>query len=116
VVAAAAAIVGDNLGFWLTGRRGGRALIARNAWVERRAQRVLPRAEALIARYGGRAIFFGRFVSVLRETIAWVAGLAGMSAALALGRGARDWVWLAATVSVALPAEVALSRVYAQSF
>ena len=78
-VAAAAAIIGDNLGFWLIGRRGGRALIARYAWVERRTQRVLPRAESLIARYGGRAVFFGRFVSVLRETIAWVAGLAGMS-------------------------------------
>jgi membrane protein DedA with SNARE-associated domain len=78
-VAAAAAIVGDNLGFWLIGRRGGRALIARYAWVERRTRRLLPRAEALIERYGGRAVFFGRFVSVLRETIAWVAGLAGMS-------------------------------------
>jgi membrane protein DedA with SNARE-associated domain len=78
-VAAAAAIIGDNLGFWLIGRRGGRALIARYAWVERRTQRVLPRTEALVARYGGRAVFFGRFVSVLRETIAWVAGLAGMS-------------------------------------
>ena len=33
----------------------------------------------MVARYGGRAVFFGRFVSVLRETIAWVAGLAGMS-------------------------------------
>jgi membrane protein DedA with SNARE-associated domain len=41
VVAAAAAIVGDNLGFWLTGRRGGRALIARNAWVEGRADSFL---------------------------------------------------------------------------
>src|SRR5579862_7093357 len=53
-VAAAAAIIGDNLGFWLIGRRGGRALIARFPWVERRTQRVLPRAEALIVRYGGR--------------------------------------------------------------
>jgi membrane protein DedA with SNARE-associated domain len=78
-VAAAAAIIGDNLGFWLIGRRGGRALIARYAWVRRRTERVLPRAEALIARYGGRVVFFGRFVSVLRETIAWVAGLAEMS-------------------------------------
>jgi membrane protein DedA with SNARE-associated domain len=78
-VAAAAAIVGDNLGFWLIGRRGGRALIARYPWAERRMRHVLPRAEALMARYGGRAVFFGRFVSVLRETIAWVAGLAGMS-------------------------------------
>src|SRR5690349_10244825 len=78
-VAAAAAIAGDNLGFWLIGRRGGRALIARYAWIERRTRRILPRAERLIERYGGRAVFFGRFVSVLRETIAWVAGLAGMS-------------------------------------
>jgi membrane protein DedA with SNARE-associated domain len=41
-VAAAAAVLGDNLGFWLIGRRGGRALIARYAWVERRTRRVLP--------------------------------------------------------------------------
>ncbi len=78
-VAAAGAIIGDNLGFWLIGRRGGRALIARYPWIERRSERVLPRAEMLLERYGGRAVFFGRFVSVLRETIAWVAGLAGMS-------------------------------------
>jgi len=78
-IAAAGAIVGDNLGFWLVGRRGGRALIGRYRWAERRARLVLPRTEALIKRYGGRAVFFGRFVSVLRETIAWVAGLAGMS-------------------------------------
>lgn len=78
-VAAAGAIVGDNLGFWLIGRKGGRALLARSAWLERRTQYVLPRAEALIERYGGRAVFFGRFVSVLRETIAWVAGLGRMS-------------------------------------
>jgi membrane protein DedA with SNARE-associated domain len=78
-VATAGAIIGDNLGFWLIGRKGGRALLARSAWLERRTQHVLPRAEALIERYGGRAVFFGRFVSVLRETIAWVAGLARMS-------------------------------------
>ena len=78
-IAAAAAIIGDNLGFWLIGRHGGRALITRYAWVERRTRHALPRAEAVVERYGGRAVFFGRFVSVLRETVAWVAGLAGMS-------------------------------------
>src|SRR5262249_61866591 len=72
-VAAAAAIIGDNLGFWLIGRRGGRALIARYAWVERRTQHALPRAEALIARYGGPAVLFGRLVSLLRRAIGWVA-------------------------------------------
>jgi membrane protein DedA with SNARE-associated domain len=78
-VAALAAIVGDNLGFWLIGRRGGHALIVRYAWVERRTRRSIARAHALVDRYGGRAVFFGRFISVVRETIAWVAGLAGMS-------------------------------------
>jgi membrane protein DedA with SNARE-associated domain len=78
-VAAAAAIIGDNLGFWLIGRRGGHALIVRYAWVRRRSEHVLPRAEALIARYRGRAVFFGRYVSLFRETIAWVGGLVGMS-------------------------------------
>jgi membrane protein DedA with SNARE-associated domain len=79
VVAAVAATVGDNLGFWLIGRRGGRALLARFPRLERRAERLLPRTQSLIDRYGGRAVFFGRFVAVLRETVAWVAGLAGMS-------------------------------------
>jgi membrane protein DedA with SNARE-associated domain len=78
-IAAAGAIGGDNLGFWLIGRHGGRALITRYAWVERRTQHALPRTEAVVARYGGRAVSFGRFVSVLGETIAWVAGLAGIS-------------------------------------
>src|SRR5919108_2438659 len=50
-VAAAAAIVGDNLGYWIIGRRGGRALLARWAWLERRTEHVLPRTESLIERY-----------------------------------------------------------------
>jgi membrane protein DedA with SNARE-associated domain len=29
-------------------------------------------------RYGGRTVFFGRFVSILRYTVAWVAGLSRM--------------------------------------
>jgi membrane protein DedA with SNARE-associated domain len=45
-VAAVAAIVGDNLGFWLIGRRGGHALIARYAWIERRTRRGIVRARA----------------------------------------------------------------------
>src|SRR5207248_6321053 len=34
-VAAAAAILGDNLGYWLIGRLGGRALFRRWAWLNR---------------------------------------------------------------------------------
>jgi membrane protein DedA with SNARE-associated domain len=77
-VTAAAAIVGDNLGYWLIGRWGGRALFERWGWLSRYSQRVLPRAEELIAKHGGKTVFFGRFVAVLRYTAAWVAGLGRM--------------------------------------
>ena len=77
-VAAAAAIVGDNLGYWLIGRWGGRALFRRNKWLRGYADRVLPRAELLMQRHGGKTVFFGRFVAILRFTAAWVAGLGRM--------------------------------------
>jgi membrane protein DedA with SNARE-associated domain len=77
-VAAAGAIVGDNLGYWLIGRLGGRALFRRWGWLNQYSDRVLPRAESLMKRHGGKTVFFGRFVSVLRYTVAWVAGLSRM--------------------------------------
>ncbi|HEY1370473.1 MAG TPA: DedA family protein [Gaiellaceae bacterium] len=77
-VAAAAAIVGDNLGYWLIGRWGGRALFQRWRWLERYSERVLPRAERLMERHGGKMVFFGRFIAVLRYTAAWIAGLGRM--------------------------------------
>ena len=78
-VAAAGAIVGDNLGYWLIGRLGGRALFRRWGWLNKYSDRVLPRAESLMARHGGKTVFFGRFVSILRYTVAWVAGLSRMT-------------------------------------
>ena len=78
VAAAAGAIVGDNLGYWLIGRLGGRALFRRWRWLSRYSDRVLPRAEALMDRHGGKTVFLGRFVSILRYTVAWIAGLSRM--------------------------------------
>ncbi|MEP6892658.1 MAG: VTT domain-containing protein, partial [Gaiellaceae bacterium] len=43
------------------------------------ADRVLPRAERIMERHGGKTVFFGRFISVLRYTVAWIAGLAHMN-------------------------------------
>ena len=77
-VAAAGAIVGDNLGYWIIGRWGGRALFRRWGWLRRYSDRVLPRAEELMAKHGGKTVFFGRFITVLRYTAAWVAGLGRM--------------------------------------
>jgi membrane protein DedA with SNARE-associated domain len=77
-LAAAGAIVGDNLGYWLLGRVGGRALFQRWRWLRRYSERVLPAAERLMERHGGKTVFFGRFITILRYTAAWVAGLGRM--------------------------------------
>jgi membrane protein DedA with SNARE-associated domain len=73
VVAAAAAIIGDNVGYWI-GREGGRRLLRRFPRVER----VLPPAERFFDRHGGKAVFLGRFFGGLRVTAAWIAGISRM--------------------------------------
>ncbi|HET8892902.1 MAG TPA: DedA family protein, partial [Gaiellaceae bacterium] len=78
VVAAAGAIIGDNLGYWLIGRLGGRALFERWGWLRRYSERVLPAVEGIMERHGGKTVFFGRFIAILRFTAAWVAGLGRM--------------------------------------
>jgi membrane protein DedA with SNARE-associated domain len=77
VVASAAAIIGDNGGYWL-GRKGGRQLLERWSLVNKHAKKVLPRAERLFAKHGGKTVFFGRFIAVLRITAAWMAGISHM--------------------------------------
>jgi membrane protein DedA with SNARE-associated domain len=77
-VAAAGAIVGDNLGYEFIGRRGGRNLLERWGPLRRFSERYLPPTERLMKKHGDKVVFFGRFVTVLRYTAAWVAGIAGM--------------------------------------
>ena len=77
-VAAAGAIVGDNLGYWLIGRLGGRRLFERWEPLRRYADRFLPAAERLMKKHGGKVVFFGRFITVLRYTAAWAAGIGEM--------------------------------------
>jgi membrane protein DedA with SNARE-associated domain len=72
-----AAIIGDNLGYWAA-RKGGRPVLERHRVTREYAERYLPRGERFYARHGGKAVFFGRFVAVLRVTAAWTAGLSHM--------------------------------------
>ena len=78
VIAAAAAIVGDNIGFAI-GRRGGRKLFLRPGPFYAQRQRVLELGEPFFAKHGPKAVFLGRFVSGLRIASAWLAGINGMS-------------------------------------
>jgi membrane protein DedA with SNARE-associated domain len=77
VVAAAAAIVGDNVGYWI-GRAGGRRVLERWSFTRRFSERVLPPAERFFKRHGGKTVFFGRFFAGLRVTAAWIAGISRM--------------------------------------
>jgi len=76
-VAAVAAILGDNVGYW-AGRLGGRKLLQRWGPLERYASRVLPWSERFFERHGGKTIFLARFIAVLRVTAAWLAGISRM--------------------------------------
>ena len=76
-VAAAGAIIGDNIGYWL-GREGGRRLLYRYAILTRFAERVMPPAERFFARHGGKAVFLARFFGGVRVTGAWMAGITRM--------------------------------------
>ena len=72
-VAAAAAIVGDNVGFML-GRRGGRWLLTRDGRFTNARRRYLERGERFFARHGPKAVFLARWLPGLRLAGAWLAG------------------------------------------
>src|SRR5256884_3157327 len=73
VAAASGAILGDNLGF-IIGRVGGYRLLRRYGRYIRLDERKLKLGQYLFMKHGGKVVFFGRFVAVLR---AWAAFLAG---------------------------------------
>jgi membrane-associated protein len=73
VTAAAAAIVGDNIGYGI-GRRGLRRLLQRPGRFAQRRANLLEEGEAFFARNGAKAVFLGRWVTGVRVVIAWLAG------------------------------------------
>ena len=77
-IAAAAAILGDNVGFTI-GRHGGRRLLLRPGPFRHHQQRVIDYGEPFFERHGPKAVFLGRWVSGLRIASAWLAGINGMN-------------------------------------
>jgi membrane protein DedA with SNARE-associated domain len=73
LVAAAGAIVGDNIGYTI-GRTGGWRLLRRYGHRFGMHESRLKVGRYLFLRHGGKVVFFGRFVSILRT---WAAALAG---------------------------------------
>lgn len=77
LVASAAAIIGDNIGYWI-GDKGGYRLARRYGPKVRLDERKLKTARYLFDLHGGKVVFFGRFVSVLRTYAAFLAGTSKM--------------------------------------
>jgi membrane protein DedA with SNARE-associated domain len=110
-VAAAAAIVGDNIGSWI-GDKGGYRLARRYGHVVRLDERKLKIARYLFDRRGVIVVFFGRFVSVLRTYAAFLAGTSQMRWRRFLpANAAGGIVWSAIYTTAAYFAGSALKRV-----
>jgi membrane protein DedA with SNARE-associated domain len=69
------AIVGDNIGFWI-GREGGYRVLRRYGRYIGFDERKFKVGIYMFRKHGGKVVFFGRFVAVLR---AWAAFLAGVN-------------------------------------
>jgi membrane protein DedA with SNARE-associated domain len=101
IAAFLAAIVGDNVGYFI-GRRFGRGAIVRVGARFGVTDAAMTRAEAVVHRYGPLMVVVARFVVVLRQLNGLVAGTTGMPwprFLLANVAGAALWVGLWATLA-----------------
>jgi len=119
-VAAAAAIIGDNIGYWI-GDKGGYRLLRRierrgvPIWFGRRvhpvSERNLKVARYLFDRHGAKVVFLGRFVSVLRTYAAFLAGVTQLHwPRFFVANASGGIIWAASFTLVAYIAGAALER------
>jgi membrane protein DedA with SNARE-associated domain len=73
VCACGAAIVGDNIGFWI-GHRYGRGLVERHKRLRKRA----PKARRFFDEHGAKTVVIGRFFAGLQTMVALMAGISHM--------------------------------------
>jgi membrane protein DedA with SNARE-associated domain len=75
--AVAGAVIGDNIGY-AVGRKGGYRLLLKHGPKLRIKQSHLKVARYVFERHGGKVVFFGRFVAILRTYAAFLAGVGQM--------------------------------------
>lgn len=74
VLLTAAAIIGDNVNYW-TGRFVGARIVERG-WVR---QEYMERTHHFYEKYGGKTVFLGKFLPIIRTFAPFVAGIAKMT-------------------------------------
>src|SRR3954470_13475054 len=77
LAAIAGAIIGDNIGYAIA-RRGVNRLLIRHGQKLRINQSHLKVARYVFDRHGGKVVFFGRFIAILRTYAAFLAGVGQM--------------------------------------
>jgi undecaprenyl-diphosphatase len=103
-VGAAAAILGDGIGYWL-GRRGGRALLLRDGRLAAHRRHAVKRGDAFFARYGAGTVFFARWIPGVRVVTAVLAGASDMPwrrFVLFNAAGALAWAASVATLAAVI--------------
>src|SRR5215218_1102068 len=94
------AILGSQIGYW-AGRRGGRSFVLKWGRYVKITPERLGRVERFLVRYGGKAVFASRFVSVFRVLGAPVAGISRMrGSTFFLYSALGGMVWATAVVLV----------------
>lgn len=71
-----AAVLGDTANYWIGHRVGHKAFTGEVKWVKKE---YMDRTHLFFEKYGGRAIFLGRFVPIIRTFVPFVAGVSQMS-------------------------------------
>jgi membrane-associated protein len=74
VIGVASAILGDNIGYFL-GRKFGREVLAGPGPFQHRRKTLIEVGDRFFVKHGPKAVFFGRWIALVRVAAAWLAGI-----------------------------------------
>jgi membrane-associated protein len=74
LIGVASAIVGDNVGYWL-GRKFGRDVLEARGPLKKQRAMALAAGDRFFDKHGGKAVFIGRWIALVRVATAWLAGI-----------------------------------------
>lgn len=74
VIGIASAIIGDNIGYFL-GRKVGREVIEAPGPFHKRRLMLIRIGDRFFEKHGGKTVFLGRWIALIRVAAAWLAGI-----------------------------------------